>query len=738
MSLTGNQLDHYRILRLIGSGGMGEVYLAEDSRVRRQVAAKVIKIEAAGPGDQATAAALRLFLREATAIAQLDHPNILPLYDHGEAVIDITHYAYLIVPYRPEGSLINWLNTRARSQQSQQLTLKQVAHLIGQAGKALQYAHDHQIIHQDIKPANFLIRSRSEADEYPDLLLSDFGIARLASTTSSASQNVRGTPTYMAPEQWAGKPGIASDQYALAIMAYELLTGRPPFQGAPMTMMYAHIQELPGSARELNPHMPLAADIVLLRALEKKPENRFASVASFTQAFQDAFQGMDESTTLRVLQPSSLPTPDAQNTGDIRSTLTISADEAQAGTSRTLTLAGGRTVNVQIPAGAQHGQVLTLSGQGEMGGSGKSGDLYLTLSIVEADLQQPTVADDAAPTEQMAPSPSSTGSTLTPPAREPARPRQASSFQNNDTTQADPLSRPIRVAKPVAGFLGRETPVPVSSGQITQPPTVRVAPPARIQHRTPVTAILLFLLLLLLGASVYGATTGNWPWSVASGQTPGATGTSTQVNSAATNLALSQTNASATAQNQAQANATATAQANVTAQANATAQAQANANATAQAQSQSDANATATAQANANATAQANANATATAQAELTPYIVNDSDPSIQYTSGWGEYYASPYYDGDHHNTTLAGESFSYTFTGVSVTLLTATNSANGTLSCSIDGNFARTISLYSSSIQFQVQFPIASNLHLRQHTVSCITTSSGVYYDVDALMINY
>src|SRR5438128_3954387 len=170
MSLEGKQFSHYRILQLIGRGGMGEVYLAEDVQILRQVAVKVIRLETVQPDDEAVAPVLRQFLREATAIARLDHPNILPLYDYGEAVIDGSHVAYLIIPYRPEGSLITWLRKPAQRQQTRQPTLKQVVHLIQQASQALQYAHDHQVMHLDVKPANFLIRSRSAAD-YPDLLL---------------------------------------------------------------------------------------------------------------------------------------------------------------------------------------------------------------------------------------------------------------------------------------------------------------------------------------------------------------------------------------------------------------------------------------------------------------------------------------------------------------------------------------------------------------------------------------
>jgi serine/threonine protein kinase len=305
MALEGKQFSHYRILQLIGKGGMGEVYLAEDSQVQRQVAAKVIRIEMVQPDQQIIVTdAQRLFWREATAIARLDHPRILPLYDHGETAIDGLHFAYLIMPYRPDGSLIAWLRKRAQTQQTQQLTLKQVVYVIQQASQALQYAHDRAVMHLDVKPANFLIRSQSEADEYPDLLLSDFGIARLASATSSSSQLMSGTPTYMAPEQCTGRPVAASDQYALAIMAYELLTGSPPFQGPPMSVMFAHVHEQPEPARKRNPLLPSAVDLVLQRALAKKPEERFPSIATFAQGFLEAFQGVPEQSTLRLLRPS--------------------------------------------------------------------------------------------------------------------------------------------------------------------------------------------------------------------------------------------------------------------------------------------------------------------------------------------------------------------------------------------------------------------------------------------------
>jgi len=188
MSLEGQQVDRYRILRLLGSGGMGDVYLAEDARIEQQVAIKVIRAEVSVQANQEAA---RLFQREAKAIAKLDHPYILPLYDYGEERLGNMTIIYLVMPYRKEGSLADWLHQHG---QTGVLAPQEAVHFIGQAASALQHAHDCQIIHQDVKPSNFLLRHRQETPMRPDLLLADFGIARLSTATASASQSIRGTP----------------------------------------------------------------------------------------------------------------------------------------------------------------------------------------------------------------------------------------------------------------------------------------------------------------------------------------------------------------------------------------------------------------------------------------------------------------------------------------------------------------------------------------------------------------
>ncbi len=381
MPLEGYFLGRYRLVRLIGSGGMGEVYLAEDPGIQRQVAIKVIRTEIAAYPDAETARmATRLFQREAQAIARLDHPHILPLYDYGEQKIHDSVLTYLVMPYRPDGSLAQWLqhNNRAAS-----LSLEDIAHFVRQSASALQYAHDHGIIHQDVKPTNFLVRLNEDHPNRPDLLLTDFGVAKLSTLTSSMSQSIRGTPAYMSPEQCQGHSVLASDQYALAVMTYELLTGRTPFRGRVMQMMYAHVHMQPQPPSSVNPHVPSALDPVILRGLAKKPEDRFPSIAAFAIAFQQAPQGTNTASPVMASSSDIATMQNVPSGADVHATLAISEDEARSGTVRALTLPDGRQVQVAIPAGAYDGQVVSVKDQGSSAnGNYAAGAIYLTLSIV--------------------------------------------------------------------------------------------------------------------------------------------------------------------------------------------------------------------------------------------------------------------------------------------------------------------------------------------------------------------
>src|SRR5437588_38913 len=320
MALEGLQLGQYRLILLLGSGGMGEVYLAEDARINQQVAIKVSRTEATPyPNNSTTQEAIRLFEREAKAIARLDHPHILSLFSYGEEKVNGMILIYIVMPYRREGSFVDWLQQRG---DHELLSVQDVAYFISQAASALQYAHDNQIVHQDVKPSNFLIRINKEHPKLPDLLLADFGIAKLSTSTSSVSHSIRGTPTYMAPEQWSGEPVYATDQYALAVFAYELLAGRPPFAGRQEQVMFQHFSVQPQPPSNFNPSLSRDIDSVILKVLAIKPEDHYPSISGFARALQQVIQNTGPSSGAII---PHMPT----NTRNLNATLALSNVEAE-------------------------------------------------------------------------------------------------------------------------------------------------------------------------------------------------------------------------------------------------------------------------------------------------------------------------------------------------------------------------------------------------------------------------
>ena len=208
---VGQQLGHYTILQLLGQGGFAEVYLGEHLYLKSQAAIKVLQTRLSGQEDMDS------FLREAQTIARLSHPNIIRVLDFG---VD-GETPYLVMDYAPNGTL------RQQHPKNTCVAPTTVVPYVKQVADALQYAHDEHLIHRDVKPENMLLGRRNE------VLLSDFGIALVSqSSHSQRTQDVIGTVAYMSPEQIQGKPRPASDQYSLAIVVYEWLSGDRPFHGS--------------------------------------------------------------------------------------------------------------------------------------------------------------------------------------------------------------------------------------------------------------------------------------------------------------------------------------------------------------------------------------------------------------------------------------------------------------------------------------------------------------------------
>ncbi len=289
--LEGQKLGEFHILKRLGEGGMGQVYLAEQERLGRQVAVKVVRpprpSSASDSEPPMLADAPQRFQREAFAIGKLDHPNILSVYDFGTE----RDLMYLVMPYVPDGSLFDAMRVGKRQRFTLPLDATQAAPLIFQAASALQYAHDRNIIHRDVKPENFLIRT--ERDGSPQLLLADFGLVKEYHPGSGTSTMPVGTADYVAPEQIEGRPLPASDQYALAVMTYELLTGRLPFTGSVADVALKHMRQPPPAPRSINPNIPKEIEEVILTALKKRPEERWPSIAQYARAYSEALKQLD-------------------------------------------------------------------------------------------------------------------------------------------------------------------------------------------------------------------------------------------------------------------------------------------------------------------------------------------------------------------------------------------------------------------------------------------------------------
>ncbi|MFL5701086.1 MAG: serine/threonine protein kinase [Ktedonobacteraceae bacterium] len=382
MALEELQNGHYHRVRLLGSGGMGEVHLMEDTRVGRRVAIKVIRSETGSyPDSKEAKDAARLFKREARAIAVLEHPNILPLYDFGEEIIDGTTVYYMVMPFCAEGTLADWQKQRGGATK---LSVQDIAYIVDQAAAALQYAHDHRVIHLDVKPSNFLIRSNAKNPNRPTVLLADFGLARNSATVASSSGTIRGTPTFMAPEQWGSNPVFASDQYALAIMIYELLMGRPPFEGSMERLLRHHLSTQPVPPSTLRTDLTATIDSVILRALAKRPEDRFPSISAFSGAFEQAVQALPAPSPVeRIVEPQQ------SDRGDFRAAVYITQMEADAGASPTITMPNGQSFTVPVPAGVHDGEVIRVQGSDESPNSGKV--VFLTIGIKQAEETSPTL-----------------------------------------------------------------------------------------------------------------------------------------------------------------------------------------------------------------------------------------------------------------------------------------------------------------------------------------------------------
>ena len=269
LNLIGQQLGNYRLISQLGRGGYAEVYLGEHIYLETQAAIKVLHAKLTETEE------VQRFRDEGRVIARLVHPHIVRVFD-----FDIRDdIPFLVMDYAPDGTL------RKRHHKGEQLPLAAILPYVRQVADALQYAHNQKLVHRDVKPDNMLLGRNGE------VLLSDFGNALVAQTTDyqHLQQEVLiGTVAYMAPEQFEGQDCPASDQYALAIVVYEWLTGNPPFRGTITEIAIQHATRRPPPLRNSVPTIPEAVEQVVAKALAKDARQRFPTVRDFAAALEKA------------------------------------------------------------------------------------------------------------------------------------------------------------------------------------------------------------------------------------------------------------------------------------------------------------------------------------------------------------------------------------------------------------------------------------------------------------------
>ena len=282
--VEGARIGRFVVERVLGQGGFGIVYLARDPALGRLVAVKVPQQHLLARPDLHAR-----FLREAQAAAGLDHPNIVPVHEVGEA----GPLGYLVSAYCPGPTLADWLASR-----TEPVPFATAAAVVAILADAVQYSHGRGVLHRDLKPANVLLApcDGSEDGGLPFVpRLTDFGLAKVveASLAATRSSVVLGTPLYMAPEQAEGRPevGPAADVYSLGVILYELLAGRPPFEGSPLSVLDRLRNDDPAPPRRTRPGLPRDLETVCLKCLRKRPGDRYTTAGDLAADLRRFLRG---------------------------------------------------------------------------------------------------------------------------------------------------------------------------------------------------------------------------------------------------------------------------------------------------------------------------------------------------------------------------------------------------------------------------------------------------------------
>ncbi len=282
ISLEGQTvIIRYQVRRLVGGGAYSDVYLTYDRFREQECALKAIQTDLL-PASllQASLENVTIFQQEIELLNRIKHPHILPVLNSGKSYISSTPFIYKSMPYCGEGSLIAWMQ---RHRGSGLYALEDILPIVFQLADALQHAHASRVLYQNFKQSNILVLRPGKRIHTLDVALADFSTLQDVPLPPMSPESL----LYIAPERWEGIVLPASDQYGLAAVVYELLTGRPPYQGiSERILKLLHTTRQPQPASTLNRKLSRQVDDVLLRALAKRPEDRFESIAQFAQALE--------------------------------------------------------------------------------------------------------------------------------------------------------------------------------------------------------------------------------------------------------------------------------------------------------------------------------------------------------------------------------------------------------------------------------------------------------------------